>query len=167
VPSPTSTQPFVSNRTTATRSSAGGSTQYLAARFPAAIGDFTSAVKLDTTNAYAVIWLHLAHARANQVDTGEFAANAARRSASEWSASVIAFCLGKILAAQVTAAAATGNAKTQRENGCEAAFYLGQDLLLHQKTAEAAQSFDQATKLCPHTFLEYAGAQTELTRIGK
>jgi hypothetical protein len=49
---------------------------------------------------------------------------------------------------------------------CETQFYLGQWHLLLDERAASVDALRKAVKICPKNF-EYAGAVTELKRLGK
>ena len=80
---------------------------------------------------------------------------------------IITFYMKQQTAQQVTAAAASGDPKTQSEQGCEAAFYLGEDALLRRQEGDALRLLKQARETCPPSFIEYDAAGFELQRLDK
>jgi lipoprotein NlpI len=136
-------------------------------RFAIAAGDFEHSLYINAAQAYGVLWLHLARARSNRDDTAELAGNAAKVDLKTWPGPVLAYYLKRIDANDVMAAARTGDAKTQREQGCEASFYVGEDAVLRQNTAEATRLLRQARETCPPSFAEYTAAEAELKRLAK
>jgi tetratricopeptide (TPR) repeat protein len=62
--------------------------------------------------------------------------------------------------------AATLAAAQKPEERCEAQFYVGEWHLLQGDQAAAKPYFEDAAGACPTTFVEYAGAQAELRRLG-
>jgi tetratricopeptide (TPR) repeat protein len=117
--------------------------------------------------SYGVLWLHLARARGNRDDSEELMGNAAKLDLDTWPGPVVALYLKRIDANDVIAAATSGDAKTQREQGCDASFYVGEDAMIRQDTAEATRLLRQAAETCLPNFVEYAAAVAELKRLEK
>ena len=61
---------------------------------PAAISDLGTAVRLSPTNAYAVIWLHLAHLQAAEDDSQQFRRDAANVDRNKWPGPIVDLYLG-------------------------------------------------------------------------
>jgi lipoprotein NlpI len=137
------------------------------ARFGAAARDFEQSVAINGTDPYAALWLHLARARDGQEDTEEFKRNAAKLDLKAWPGPVVSFYLKQLTAQQVTEAARSGDEKTQREQGCGASFFVGEDALLRHATAEAIPLLRHGHETCPINFVEYAAAAAELKRLGE
>jgi len=137
------------------------------ARFAVAAGDFQQSLSINAEQAYGVLWLHLARARSNHDDTEELTGNASKVDLNTWPGPVVAFYLKRIDAKDVMGAAQSGDAKTQREQGCEASFYVGEDAVLRQHTDEATRLLRQAQGTCPPSFTEYAATLAELKRLEK
>lgn len=134
---------------------------YLAtARFDGAANDLTRAVNLAPTDAYAVLWLHIARMKAGARDGSELTANAAKLAPAAWPMPVVKLYLGKSTP-EIVLAAATG--APQR---CEAAFYVGEWRLAQRQTLPARKLFEQAVAVCPKDYVELWGARTELSRLG-
>ena len=136
-------------------------------RFAIAAGDFEHSLYINAAQVYGVLWLHLARARSNRDDTEELAGNAAKVDLKTWPGPVLAYYLKRIDANDVMAAARTGDAKTQREQGCEASLYVGEDAVLRQNTDEATRLLRQARETCPPNSVEYTTAEVELKRLEK
>jgi lipoprotein NlpI len=124
-------------------------------------------LKLDAAHAYSVIWLHLAQGSMDADDDAELKRNAASVDYGKWPGAVVALYLGQTTPEEVRAAAERGDPKTQKDQRCEAAFYLGEYELLRKNSAAAKKFLQEAVDTCPRTFVEYIGAVTQLTRLGR
>jgi lipoprotein NlpI len=136
-------------------------------QFAVAARDFEQSLSINAAQAYGVLWLHLARARSDRGDTEELTGNAVKLDLKTWPGPVVAFYLKGIDANGVMAAARSGDAKTQREQGCQVSFYVGEDAVLRQDTAEATRLLRQARETCPPDFAEFIAAQAELKRLEK
>lgn len=133
----------------------------------AALDDMARAVELDPSDGYAVLWLHLARLWTGTDDGPEFARNAEKLDRSKWPAPLLDLFQGETDPEKVRAlAAAAKDAKTQREQLCEADFYVGAFQLLRGVRAEAKRLFQAAAGGCPPYFLEATAAKAELKRLG-
>ena len=110
-----------------------------------------------------MIWLYLARARAGRATGLE--ANARGLDLSEWPGPVIALYLGRLAPAAVERAARDPDPTRQREQRCQAAFYLAQHHLLRGEAPSAVPLFREARRICPKAFIEHAGAVAELGRL--
>jgi lipoprotein NlpI len=80
---------------------------------------------------------------------------------------VIELYLGRSDPASVFKGAQQGDAHTQRDQQCEAAFYVGEWHLLHHENAQALRLFEDAVRNCRKSFSESGGARAELDRAGR
>ena len=149
-----------------------GLANFYAGNFAAAAEDFTHSQKDDPTEPDFVLWLHLAHARAGQDDATEFAANAERINPQIWSGPAVYFFLGKVKAEDLPALAAAPNPVLQRQQTCDASFYLGEAALLAGDKDEARRQFKSVLQGCEMYKTNYAwfshaygAAQEELKRL--
>lgn len=141
-----------------------GLTQVSAGQYAEAVGNYEKAISLSVgaPDAYDVIWLHLAHARAKQEDHDELFANAARLDQSQWPYPVISYYLGDIKANAVLKVAEDSK---ELCNICEANFYVGYVSLIEGRVADAKASFQNVIKRCHPGFIELQGARLELARM--
>ena len=109
----------------------------------------------------------MARARDGQADAEEFKRNAATLDLRAWPGPLVASYFRKMTAQEVMEAAKSGDEKMQRERGCEASFYLGEDAVLRHSTAEALRLLRQADEACPVSFVEHGAAAAELKRLGE
>ncbi len=131
-----------------------------------AIVDLTTAVKLDPTNGYKVLWLHIAHAKAGQDDHLELQGNSLKVASDTWPWPLIALYLNKSSVENIIATAKSGDSTAQRDQTCEANFYIG-ELDLEKKAGPVAEPFlHYAVDNCPVEFIEYTAAEIDLMNLG-
>ena len=126
--------------------------------------DFRQASELDPKDIYTALWLDIAERRNNI--PSRLAQAAKQLDMMAWPAPVIRLFLGELSPAQIIAAAADMDPKTQQERVCEANFYSGELALLQGKKEEAIRLFQSAAGNCPHTFVERRAADAELKALG-
>ena len=130
-----------------------------------AVSDLEQALKLEP-NSYTSLWLYLARKRGNVANADEMLDSDTRSyRGGGWPAAVIVLYLGRTDAASVMAASTDSDAKTQREQRCEANFYLAHWHLLRGERARALALLKVAQDDCPKEFLEYEGTVAELRRL--
>ena len=133
-----------------------GLANFYAGNFAAAAEDFLHSHEDDPGEPDFVLWLHLSRARAGEDDQAEFAANAARINPKEWSGPAVYFFLGKVAAADLPGLAASPNPVLQRQQGCDASFYLGEAALVAGDKDEARRQFQSALTACDVYKTNYA-----------
>lgn len=143
---------------------ARGRARFALGEFPDAVADFAQSLKLDSTDAYSALWLHLARRKTSPSDAGELSRNAGKFDRAVWPGPLLGLYLGEGTPQQVRAASARGNAATQKDQACEAAFYIGEYELLRKNMAAAGSLFQEAARICPYTSDERDGAAVELKR---
>jgi tetratricopeptide (TPR) repeat protein len=131
-----------------------------------AIAALKTALQLDPSNAFAAIWLHVAHLKAAADDTLEMKQVAASIDWNQWPAVILQLFLGGATPERVKAAAVTNaDQKRRSERECQVAFYLGVfDLKKGDKTG-AVDRFQVARDSCPSTLIEFAAAKAELISL--
>jgi lipoprotein NlpI len=134
-------------------------------KFAAAQSDFAMGLAASPTVAYGVLWLYLATSRADQSAHAGLEANAAKVKLTDWPGPVIQMYLGKMTTAQLLSAASDPDAEKDRGQHCEAYFYLGEQALIAGRRTEAKRLFQQSIDTGVTSFVEYAGAQSELKRL--
>jgi len=142
-----------------------GYTYFYLDKFAAAQSDFTTAFAASPADAYLVLWLYLSTARAGLSARAGLEANAAQVKLADWPGPVVQTYLGKMTTAQLLSAAANPDAQKDREQHCEAYFYLGEQALIAGRRTEAKRLFQQSIDTGVTSFVEYAGAQSELKRL--
>jgi len=130
-----------------------------------AVSDLEQSLKLDY-NEYTALWLYLARKRGGASDAEERLDTETRASrGSSWPAPVIVLFLGRTDPDSVLAAATDQDARRQREQRCEANFYLAHWHLLRGNSERALPLLQEAQRSCPREFLEHEGATAELRRL--
>ena len=142
-----------------------GRVKFYLGRFQDAARDFQNALNINSSDAYMMLWLHLAMHNAGQDDTQAFPQQAEKIDSSKWPAPVVNLFLGKLAPEQTLAAAANPDSIKENEQQCEAEFYIGEFLLLHHETPNALLHFRAARNKCPHNYVEYEGAGAEMARL--
>lgn len=128
--------------------------------------DLAASVKGAPQNAYGVLWLYLARLHQGNDDLASFRDQSHALNLSGFPGPVIHFYLGESTENDVMAAAKTGSPQEQREQLCEASFYLGEVALLHGKRDEAVRLFRQSIGTGLTYFYEYQGAAIEMQHLG-
>ncbi len=137
-----------------------------AERILPAIVDLTAAVKLQASNAYNAIWLHMARVRAGLVNLQELAVNTEKIDRTQWPWPVVALFLGASTPEAIHPAARSFGAETDRDDQvCEADFYLGFYRLANGQRAEAKRLFEAVATTCPRRNKEYQLGRVEFERL--
>lgn len=142
-----------------------GYSNFFLGRYAAAAADFQHGA---ADEPYRAIWRYLARARAGQNDTRELAFNTVvKENRAVWPGPIIALYLGQITAADMLAAAAKGDEKKRRDQGCEASFYLGEYALIRLEIPDAQRLLRKALDTCPRGFVEHIASESELKQVLK
>jgi lipoprotein NlpI len=143
---------------------ARGRAHFALAQFAAAVTDFNQSLKLEPTDAYSALWLHLARSNSDASDAGEFSRSVTNFERGIWPGPLLDLYLGKATVQQVHVASTKGDAAAQKERQCEAAFYIGEYQLLAKNPAAAIPLFREAEQICSYTSDERDAAAVELRR---
>jgi len=127
--------------------------------FKAAIADLQRAFE-SANDTYALLFLHLARARAGQSWAAALETDAAKIKTWHWPSAAVGFYLDRLAADTMLAVT-----NTPDEAG-EAQFYLGQWHLLQGEQAAARKALEAAAAACPPWFNEHVAALAELRRLG-
>ncbi|HTK49280.1 MAG TPA: tetratricopeptide repeat protein [Gemmatimonadaceae bacterium] len=144
-----------------------GRTYFLLGNHAQAAADLQRGLLLDSTNASAVIWLHLARQRMRQDDASDFAAQSAVADTTRWPAPVLRYLQGRLSADSLRAVSDSTDADSRADQRCAAAFYLGEAALLREARDSAATLFEETRASCPRAWTEYKGAVAELRKLGR
>ena len=141
--------------------------RYYTGDFLRAVSDLEQSLKIDH-NEYTSLWLYLARKGTGAANAEELLDSETRASRSSgWPGPVIVLYLGRTDAESVFAAATDSDARKQREQRCEANFYLAHWHLLRGDRERALPLLKEAQSGCPRDFLEHEGAVAELRRLQK
>jgi tetratricopeptide (TPR) repeat protein len=135
-----------------------GYLHFYAGEFAAAADDLARVLAAEPDDVYAMLWSHLATARAGRASNDGLARSASARR-TDWPSPVIELLLGRR-----TAEATIASAGTPAQQ-CEAHFYVGEEKSLQGDKAGAAAAWQAAVDRCPRSFIEYKGARAELQRL--
>lgn len=129
-----------------------------------AVEEFEKAYKLDPGD-YSALWLYLARRRHGTPGAEDMLDQATRPSQrGGWPSAVIALYLGRTDVQSVMNAATDKDAARQREQQCEANFYVAHWHLAQGAAGAAVPLLQEAERTCPRHILEYEGAVAELRR---
>lgn len=142
-----------------------GRTNFVLGNFAQAAADLQRGLSLDSADADAALWLHLARRRLAQDDGDDFAAHAAAADTSRWPAPVLHYFLGTLSAEQLRAAAADSTNDPRSDHRCSVSFFLGEDALLRKDRDGAATLFDESRTACTRESTEHKAASAELQRL--
>jgi lipoprotein NlpI len=132
----------------------------------AAISDLTTAIGLNPSDIYAVVWLHLTRVRATVDDLHEFMGNSTNIDHKKWPGPIVDLHLGTINPETgSTVGLSNIDAKARPERVCEVEFYLGTFYLQHDDRVEAKRRLEAAVNACPPSLVERGAAKAELIRL--
>jgi lipoprotein NlpI len=107
----------------------------------------------------------MARARAGEDGRAELAVQAKRLDLLKWPGPVVALYLGNGTPEEVLLSARNPDPQKQREQQCEAYYYLGQHALIRGDRTEAIRLFRAAVESQVTDFVEYYAARVELKRL--
>jgi lipoprotein NlpI len=141
-----------------------GRVRFYAGDFAGAASDFIRAQQTEPT-IYTALWLYLARKRAGIAGEKTLAQEAGTTGAGDWPAPIVGLYLGSTSPDAVQKAAAHANPTRQRDQRCEASFYVAQWHMLRGARDAAAPLLREARTACPSSFIEHEGAVAELRRL--
>jgi lipoprotein NlpI len=143
-----------------------GRARFYSGDFRQAIADLEEAIRLDP-NSYTAIWLYLASKRAGIDADEQLERGTTDIHGGGWPWPLVVLFLGRTDVDSVMAAATNQNAQRQRDQLCEANFYVAQWRLMKNERDRAVALFKTAQSECPRDFMEHEGAVAELRRLAK
>ena len=145
---------------------ARGRARFYAGDFKGAIPDLQEAMKLEP-NSYTALWLYLTRKRAGIEGEELLEQGTADIRGGGWPWPAVVLFLGRTDVESVMAAATDRDATKQRDQLCEANFYVAHWYLLRNDRARALPLLKVAQAECPRDFMEHEGAVAELRRLAK
>jgi len=127
----------------------------------------SKAVTLEPKDAYGTVWLYLVRRKAGQDPTKEFEANAGRLDLTAWPGPIVKLFSGAVTEEALLQSAKHSDSKKDREQRCEAYFYLGEHALLRGNKGAAAKWFKAALETRVFHYIEYQAADYELKRLAQ
>ena len=134
-------------------------------RFATPAPDFAAAVAREPSELYFSIWLYLAQTRAGQKPATVLPDSVTSGNApdlSVWPGPIISMFSGRLSADKLVFVAANPDPRTQKNQICEAHFYLGEYDVINGASRKSFEEFRAAMATCPHSFDEYVSARVEL-----
>ncbi|HZN23735.1 MAG TPA: tetratricopeptide repeat protein [Burkholderiales bacterium] len=141
-----------------------GRVRFYVGEFTSAASDFARAYQIEP-GMYTALWLFLARKRADIAGEKTLAQEAGTTGTGRWPAPVIGLFLGVNNPEAVQKAATDLNVRRQRDQRCEANFYIAQWHILRGARDAAAPLLNDARASCPSSFIEHEGAVAELRRL--
>jgi lipoprotein NlpI len=126
--------------------------------------DLRTARNLDPSYAYYPLWLDIVNQRSHR--ESRLAQAAARLNMTKWPYPVIRMFLGELSPEAVLSAAADESETVEKQQTCEANFYVGQLALRQGSKEEAERRFQVAASDCPQDFVKGPAARAELAALG-
>ena len=120
-------------------------------------------IRPDGADRYDALWLYLARARSGRVDPAEKRWEGAEQGLA-WPACPILY-YGGCWRMRCGRLPASKDATLDRNQRCEADFYIGERRLAQGDQAAARRPLERALGECPHSFIEYEMAPVELKRL--
>src|ERR1051325_2951485 len=143
-----------------------GFARFFVGDFQPAARNFADSLDLRRDDVYAMLWIYIVRSRDGENDAKNILRQVSREvNISEWPGTLVAYYLGNMNQEALLKAANDSDPKRRREKQCEATFYIGQQLLIEGKKAEAAKMFKAALAPNVTKFVEYEGARVELQRM--
>jgi tetratricopeptide (TPR) repeat protein len=110
-------------------------------------------------------WLYIGKMRAGQNADG-LLANAEKVNINSWPGPIILMLAGKMDRTALLQAASDRYIFKERDQRCDAYFFLAEQELLTNSTREAVEDFEAAIGTCLRSRVTYAAAKSELQRLG-
>lgn len=146
---------------------ARGHVLFYLARFRLAALDLDRAFTLGRDDPYVALWHHLALSRDQRPRESKLREQMATLDMTRWPAPVVRLYLGELKPVEVIDAARNADPNIEREQFCEAYFYIGQAALLGGEPSSAMDLFRLTVDTGLTTFIEYKAARAEMTRLAQ
>jgi lipoprotein NlpI len=135
--------------------------------FAAADADIAASVTHDSGHPYPALWLQLTRARLGKADARNLETQFERIGFVPWPGPIASYFLGQISEAELDAAAEDIDAEIQKQQMCEADFFVGEQHLIAGSRADAERRLRSAVTNCPVHASESHGAAAELARMAQ
>lgn len=142
-----------------------GKLQFESARYAEASADFKRAAELEPLSPYPALVRHISAVKAGEQAADDLDLSARKLDLSKWPGPVLKLYLGRLTPEAVHEAAGHDDAAIQKNQNCEADFYVGEWHLLAGDTADAKSLLQRAAANCPPDFVEFDMAAAELKRL--
>lgn len=132
--------------------------------FDDAASSFRRSERERRDDLYSLIWLDLAEADQDPAAKPEPPESGTDLTA--WPAPLLEYFLGRVTADAAFAAIVKDDTTRQRQQTCEANFYIGEWRLIHKSPDPAKLLIAEAARSCPKDFIEYVTAKIEMKHLG-
>lgn len=129
--------------------------------------DFREAHKLDPDDLYPLIRLTVTRKWQGKTNDEDMRAAAAETDLEQWPGPIVRFVLGDIGADELMAAAHNDHARKQREQQCEAFYFIGDHHLRDGDRKLAAGFFRRSIDTGVRSYIEYSAAVVALRQLGE
>lgn len=143
-----------------------GLAYYSKGQYQRAAAEFRAALTLKPDNAYPALLLYLVNEQLGGGARSELMENAKHLYLDKWPGALVRFNLGQIPEDEALTAAKNADATKQREQECEAFYYVGMAHLLRGDSQGAVAWFRKAMDTGVKHFTEYGQSRVELERLG-
>jgi lipoprotein NlpI len=141
-----------------------GLANFYSGSLPKALADFNQANALNAKFAHIVLWREIVDRRGNL--PSRLAEAMTQIDMTKWPAAIVRLYLGQMTPEAVLDAAHDPNADTNRDQFCEANFYIGELALQRGTKDEAVRLFGLAAADCRKNTNFWADANAELKALG-
>jgi lipoprotein NlpI len=143
---------------------ARGVAELEAGAFAKSLADLDRSQELDPKDSYAALLRELVARRGDQ--PSRLAEATSQLDMTKWPTPVVRLFLGEMKQDAVLAAADDSNPKKQKEQACDANFYIGELAQQRGLTDEATRLFRFAAANCSKNSIEWSVAKAELKALG-
>ncbi len=130
-----------------------------------AIADLDAVAGLRSDWPLLEVWLYAAQARSGGDGTPRLRKAHRALGGAAWPAPVFNYMLGRLPEARLLRQAKHKTAYTQRQQECEAFYYIGQHLMIAGNARRAKGMFQRAVATQITDYIEFTGAKAELARL--
>lgn len=133
--------------------------------FEGAATDSSAAMLFAPRWPYPVLWYAIARMRQGKFEPSDLDGKTQMIDTNTWPGQVFLLYKGDVTPDDILRAAHSGDAKTERDNLCEAHFYLAEWWLAKKGVDSARPLLQDVRENCRHDFIEYSAAGAELARL--
>lgn len=132
-----------------------------------AMADYNKKIETDPENPYLYLFRYIASEHGNRNEGNVLQTFADNFTSAQWISAVVDLYLGKITPRACLKQANHTNPQTDREQKCEAYYYIGEYYLFMNNKTRAEEFFNKCLNTGINQFLEYDMARFELDKLNK
>ncbi|MHB8559511.1 MAG: tetratricopeptide repeat protein, partial [Candidatus Acidiferrales bacterium] len=141
-----------------------GITHFYTGQFKSAENDLALALRLAPAEPSTAVWLYLSQARGGRNASGNLRKNRVGLK-KIWPEPAVRMYLGILTPTDFLALAKNPHTFKERNQQCQAYFFLGENALLHGNRVDAKKRFQESAAIRVMDSYEYMGALAELDRL--